>query len=99
MTDKDVQVALERDRQIVNAIVHAQALYDAKSGIDRAWWIMSQYRYEIESEIQQRCEDLQEVIDDYRRLTKDLDMAINGDNAANNPSLCDIVAQVRSMRQ
>lgn len=37
----------------------------------------------------------QEVIDDYRRLTKELDDALNGEEAAKAPSLCDIVAQVK----
>jgi hypothetical protein len=40
--------------------------------------------------------DLEEVINDYRRLTKELDDLLNGDSAAIAPSLCDIVAQVRN---
>jgi len=41
-------------------------------------------------------DDLMEVIEDYRRLTRELDLAINGvEGAAPQASLCDIVAQVR----
>lgn len=39
----------------------------------------------------------EQVIADYRRLTKELDDALNGDCAARSPSLCDIVAQVRKI--
>lgn len=46
---------------------------------------------------QQARKYYQDVIDDYRRLTKDLDIALNGDCAAKQASLCDIVAQVRSL--
>lgn len=57
-------------------------------------------RIRAESAEQARKEarkDYQDVIDDYRRLTKDLDIALNGDCAAKQASLCDIVAQVRSL--
>jgi len=46
-----------------------------------------------------KTDDLQEVIDDYRRLTRELDVALNGDGAAKQASLCDIVAQVKRERE
>lgn len=39
--------------------------------------------------------DYQEVLADKRRLTRELDVLLNGGNAAQQASLCDIVAQVR----
>lgn len=39
---------------------------------------------------------LGEVLSDLRRLTRDLDVALNGDGAAKQASLCDIVSQVKS---
>ena len=47
--------------------------------------------------IERDLADMAEVIQDYLRLTKELDVALNGDGAAAAPSLCDIVAQVRSL--
>jgi len=35
------------------------------------------------------------VIDDHRRLIRELDIALNGEGAAEQASLCDIVAQVK----
>jgi hypothetical protein len=46
---------------------------------------------------EQAVKDHREIIDDYRRLTKELDIALNGDFAAKQASLCDIVAQVESL--
>lgn len=40
--------------------------------------------------------DYEEVLTDHRRLVRELDVLINGDNAAQQASLCDIVGQVRS---
>ncbi len=40
--------------------------------------------------------DYEEVIADHKRLVRELDVIINGDNAAQQASLCDIVAQLRS---
>lgn len=36
--------------------------------------------------------------DDVKRLTRELDVALNGEGAARQASLCDIVAQVRNQR-
>lgn len=36
------------------------------------------------------------AMNDFHRLTRDLDVLLNGDNAAQQASLCDIVAQVQS---
>lgn len=41
---------------------------------------------------------LEKSIADYKRLVRELDVAINGDGAAKQASLCDIVGQVREMR-
>lgn len=40
--------------------------------------------------------DYEEVLTDHRRLVRELDVLINGENAAQQASLCDIVGQVRS---
>ena len=39
--------------------------------------------------------DLEDVIEDKRRLTKEIDIALNGDGAAEQASLCDILAQLK----
>lgn len=44
-------------------------------------------------------EDYKVTIDDYRRLTRELDIALNGNNAAEQASLCDIVAQVKATKR
>lgn len=41
--------------------------------------------------------DLQSVIDDYLRLTKEIDVVLNGDDAAEQASLCDILAQLKQL--
>lgn len=46
-------------------------------------------------EILQERDELKECLNDVRRLTKELDVALNGDNAASQPSLCDLVGQVK----
>jgi len=43
--------------------------------------------------------DYDEVLTDHRRLVRELDMLLNGENAAQQASLCDIVAQVRSEKE
>jgi len=42
--------------------------------------------------------DYEEVLEDYRRLVRELDVALNGDGAAKQASLCDIVGQVKDRR-
>jgi len=43
-------------------------------------------------------EDYKEVNEDKKRLTKELDVLLNGSSAANQASLCDIVAQLKSKK-
>lgn len=43
--------------------------------------------------------DYEAVIADYARLVRELDVALNGDDAARQASLCDLVAQVKSMKE
>ena len=40
-------------------------------------------------------QDYKDVIDDHNRLVKELDIIINGKNAAENPSLCDLISQLK----
>jgi len=40
-------------------------------------------------------QDYEECMDDWRRLTRELDVALNGDGAAKQASLCDILAQAK----
>lgn len=47
-------------------------------------------------QIWQMSEGYEQVEIDNRRLVRELDVLINGENAAQQASLCDIVAQVRS---
>ncbi|MFU1938859.1 hypothetical protein ACLQ8Z_03425 [Bordetella hinzii] len=42
--------------------------------------------------------DYEEVLTDHRRLVRELDVLLNGDGAAQQASLCDIVSQVRRER-
>ena len=43
-------------------------------------------------------EDYKVALDDVKRLTRELDVALNGDGAAQQASLCDIVCQVKSSK-
>lgn len=43
--------------------------------------------------------DYEDVLTDHRRLVRELDVLLNGENAAQQASLCDIVAQVRSEKE
>ena len=43
--------------------------------------------------------DYEEVLDDHRRLVRELDVLLNGENAARQASLVDIVAQFRGMER
>lgn len=40
-----------------------------------------------------------EIIADHRRLVRELDVILNGDGAAEQASLCDIVAQLRKQKE
>jgi hypothetical protein len=43
--------------------------------------------------------DYEEVLEDHRRLVRELDVILNGEGAAKQASLCDIVAQLKKQRQ
>ena len=42
---------------------------------------------------------LTEVLDDKRRLTREIDIILNGDNAAPQASLCDLIPQIKSIME
>lgn len=48
-----------------------------------------------QQEDQLTVEDYKEVIEDHRRLVRELDVLLNGQDAAQNPSLCDILGQMK----
>jgi hypothetical protein len=43
--------------------------------------------------------DYEATLEGHRRLVRRLDVALNGDGAAQQASLCDLVAQVESFRR
>lgn len=49
----------------------------------------------VPSEDELTIQDYEDVLTDNRRLVRELDVALNGDGAAKQASLCDIVAQVK----
>lgn len=53
----------------------------------------------LELDIEQnKVKDYQEALNDKQRLTKELDVIINGENAAERPSLCDVVNQMKMLK-
>lgn len=55
----------------------------------------------LNSNVQQKIvvyKDYEEVFADHQRLVRELDIALNGDGAAKQASLCDIVKQVKDKR-
>lgn len=42
-------------------------------------------------------QDYKEALDDKNRLTRDIDIIINGDNAAKQASLCDLIGQIEDL--
>lgn len=50
-------------------------------------------------EAYKEIEDYKEVIEDKHRLTKEIDVIINGENAAEKPSLCDLIGQIKSLTE
>jgi len=48
-------------------------------------------------ELQAERDELQEVLEDKRRLAREIDVIINGDGAAAQASLCDLVGQIREL--
>lgn len=78
--------------------LYAKIIIDMVGGNSDKWREIRDYTQRIRAEsAEQARKDYQDVIDDYRRLTKELDIALNGDCTAKQASLCDIVAQVRSL--
>lgn len=45
------------------------------------------------------ADEYREVLEDHKRLVRELDVLLNGKNAAEQASLCDIVAQLRTERK
>jgi hypothetical protein len=41
--------------------------------------------------------DYEEVLSDHRRLVREIDVILNGDNAAKQASLCDLVGQIKEL--
>ena len=70
------------------------ALNAAESGADV---LIEELAEEIER-LRKRVKDVEETMADKRRLTRELDVALNGDGAAKQASLCDIVSQVKDGR-
>lgn len=54
---------------------------------------------ELCQEAAERIKDYEDVLADKRRLTRELDVALNGNDAAKQASLCDIVAQVKAAKR
>ena len=48
---------------------------------------------------ERRIADYEEVLADHRRLVRELDVSLNGDGAAQQASLCDILAQVKATKR
>lgn len=46
-----------------------------------------------EAELEARINSYKETLEDHKRLVKEFDVALNGENAAESPSLCDVVKQ------
>ena len=48
----------------------------------------------------QQVKDLEEVLADKRRLTREIDVALNGEHgAAKQASLCDILSQLKALKR
>lgn len=51
---------------------------------------------EVKQQVSETIKDYEEVLEDQRRLVREIDVLLNGENAAKQASLCDIVSQIRS---
>jgi tRNA U34 5-carboxymethylaminomethyl modifying GTPase MnmE/TrmE len=51
--------------------------------------------FERISDLRRELTAYQEWAEDVKRLTRELDVLLNGENAAGQASLCDIVAQIK----
>ena len=56
--------------------------------------VLSAERMLLVNEIAEKLNDYEEVLTDHRRLVRELDVLLNGANAAKQASLCDLVAQI-----
>ena len=60
---------------------------------------MSEDRDAKRLEAEARVKELEAVVTDYRRLTREMDMLLNGESgAAPQASLCDIVSQIAAAK-
>lgn len=83
-------------KQAVELIKAAQHMFGEGSGdvyfLENAQKLIDRYDQTPHAS----TDEMMEVIEDHHRLTRELDLAINGvEGAAPQASLCDIVAQVR----
>lgn len=53
----------------------------------------------LDSYVEFRLKDYIEASEDKKRLTREMDIIINGEGAAKQASLCDIVSQLRTLHQ
>jgi len=62
-------------------------------------WIDPAAIYDEIHTLQQDLKDTQECLEDKRRLTRELDIALSGEaGAAQQASLCDLIGQAKEMR-
>lgn len=74
-----------------------QAPADTESELREALSVLAR-AYRSARETTCSAADYEEVLADHRRLVRELDVALNGDGAAQQASLCDIVGQVKDRR-
>jgi hypothetical protein len=89
-----VQVHRAADRLFENDLIDgADVRYDMLLAASRA------LRYGPPLENGLSAADYEEVLTDHRRLVRELDVLLNGTNAAPQASLCDIVSQVAKLHR
>jgi succinate dehydrogenase flavin-adding protein (antitoxin of CptAB toxin-antitoxin module) len=86
----------EQDKfeNFLNSELTPLGLSDKKT-IDRVKWYYQTY---FKSAIKEQVADYEEVQKCHDELVRELDVIINGENAAQQASLCDIVAQMRHIK-
>jgi len=61
---------------------------------------IEQVQVDARAELEQEVRDYKEVLEDKRRLVRELDVVLNGEaGAAKQASLCDLVAQVKKVKK
>ncbi len=61
--------------------------------------IKTSHRMKLVGKFAERISDYEQILDDHRRLTREIDVLLNGeDGAAKAPALVDIVAQLSDDR-